>query len=82
MAENKKVFFIINKFSGGGYKPSVEGKIITRCGKLRIECTIEFTQGRGHASHLAKEASLLGFDAVFAVGGDGTVNEVAQRPCT
>jgi YegS/Rv2252/BmrU family lipid kinase len=78
MSESKKVFFIINKFSGGGYKPSVEGKIITVCGKLNIECAIEFTQGRGHASELAREASQKGFDTVFAVGGDGTVNEVAQ----
>jgi YegS/Rv2252/BmrU family lipid kinase len=78
MAESRKVLFIINKFSGGGYKPSVEGKIIALCGRLNIECSIEFTQGRGHASELAKEASEKGFDTVFAVGGDGTVNEVAQ----
>ncbi len=78
MVENKRVFFIINKFSGGGYSPLVEGKIITQCSKQNIECTIEFTQGRGHASELAKEASEKGFDMVFAVGGDGTVNEVAK----
>jgi diacylglycerol kinase (ATP) len=78
MARSRKVLFIINKFSGGGYKPSVEGKIITLCGKLNIECAIEFTQRRGHASELAKAATENDFDSVFAVGGDGTVNEVAQ----
>jgi YegS/Rv2252/BmrU family lipid kinase len=78
MNENKKVFFIINKFSGGGYLPEVEGRIITRCGALNLECTIEFTKERGHAKKLALEAVQKNFGLVFAVGGDGTVNEVAQ----
>ena len=78
MSENKKVFFIINKHSGAGYKEDVEGRIITACGKSNLECTIEFTRERGHATELAKEAIKQKFHAVFAVGGDGTVNEVAQ----
>jgi diacylglycerol kinase (ATP) len=78
MPENKKVFFIINKYSGTGYQPEIEGKIITRCGELDMECTIEFTQGRGHATELAKQAVRDGFKLVFAMGGDGTVNEVAK----
>ncbi len=78
MSENKKVFFIINKYSGAGYQPDVEGRIITACGNLNLECTIEFTQERGHATELAREAIRQKFDSVFAVGGDGTVNEVAQ----
>ncbi len=78
MPENKKVFFIINKYSGTGYQPEVEGKITTRCGELNMECTIEFTQGRGHATELAKQAIREGFKMVFAMGGDGTVNEVAK----
>jgi diacylglycerol kinase (ATP) len=78
MSENKKVFFIINKFSGTGYQPDVEGRIITECGRLGLECTIEFTQSRGHATALAKRAITEKFKTVFAAGGDGTVNEVAQ----
>lgn len=78
MNESKKVFFIINKFSGTGYLPEVEGRIITRCGELNMECTIEFTKKRGHAKDLATDAVSKKFDFVFAVGGDGTVNEVAQ----
>lgn len=76
--ENRKVLFIINKFSGTGYKPSVEGKIIQACSALKYECSIEFTTSRGHATTLAKMAVKNNFDCVFAVGGDGTVNEVAQ----
>ena len=78
MNENNKVFFIINKFSGAGFRPELEGLIISRCDELNLEGTIEFTQDRGHATALAKSASSLGFNKVFAVGGDGTVNEVAQ----
>lgn len=78
MSENKKVFFIINKFSGGGYRPEVEGRIITACEELGMECTIEFTRSRGHATELARQAVEQHYPLVFAVGGDGTVNEVAQ----
>jgi len=78
MSENKKVFFIINKHSGTDYRQDLEGRIITACGNLNLECTIEFTRERGHATKLAREAIRQKFDSVFAVGGDGTVNEVAQ----
>ncbi len=79
MNENKKVLFIINKYAGTGYQSSVEGRIISYCNAANIEATIEFTQGRKHATELAQQAALSKvFDIVFAVGGDGTVNEVAQ----
>ncbi|MCW5911053.1 MAG: YegS/Rv2252/BmrU family lipid kinase [Cyclobacteriaceae bacterium] len=77
--ENKKVLFIVNKYSGTGYRPAVEGKLISFCDELGLEATLEFTQGRGHATELAQTAaSSKNFDVVFAMGGDGTVNEVAR----
>lgn len=78
MNENKKLLFIINKFSGTGYRDSIEGRIIDACAAHRSECTIEFTRQPGHATELAKKAVAENFDMAFAVGGDGTVNEVAQ----
>ena len=77
-SENKKVLFIINKFSGTGYKSSVEGEIIRTCSNLDIEPFIEFTTRPGHATEIAKSASTMAASAVFAVGGDGTLNEVAK----
>ncbi|GHN01395.1 hypothetical protein WSM22_28840 [Cytophagales bacterium WSM2-2] len=74
----KNALFIINKFSGGGYSPEVEGRIIETCKASNIECRIEFTQKRGHAIELAQWAVGQKMDFAFAVGGDGTVNEVAQ----
>ncbi len=39
---------------------------------------VSLTRAPGHAVDLAREAVAEGADAVLAVGGDGTVNEVAQ----
>ena len=36
------------------------------------------TEGPGHATELAREAAAAGCQRVLAVGGDGTMNEVAQ----
>lgn len=77
-SEVKKVFFIVNKYSGSGYREDVEGQILSSCNENNIEGAIEYTQGRGHATTLATHAVAAGFQEIVAVGGDGTVNEVAQ----
>jgi YegS/Rv2252/BmrU family lipid kinase len=48
------------------------------CKKNHSLCTIAYTQRRGHAISLASEATRNGVDYVVAVGGDGTINEVAR----
>lgn len=78
MNENKKVFFIINKYSGTGFRESVEGRIIDYCAARHWECTIEYTQGRGHATELARTAVNQQSNFVVVAGGDGTVNEAAR----
>lgn len=75
---NQTVLFIINKFAGGGFEPTVEGKILDICAANNAECTIEFTRSHGHATVLANEGIQKGFNKIIAVGGDGTVNEVAR----
>jgi len=75
---DKKALFIINKYSGMGYQTAIEGRILDTCEKNDTKCSIEYTQRRGHAISLANEASKNGFDYVVAVGGDGTINEVAR----
>jgi len=76
--EGKKVLFIVNKHAGTGYQEALEGRMVDTCAQYNAECTIEFTRARGHAIELASQAKQLGFDLVVAVGGDGTINEVAQ----
>lgn len=74
--EIKKVLFIVNKYAGTGYQASLEGKILDICEEYDAACSIDFTTGKGHATELAKEA-IDKYDLVVAVGGDGTINEVA-----
>ena len=77
-SEVKKVFFIVNRFSGTGFSADLEAMILARCKDHGVGCALEYTQGPGHATSLARQATDLGYDTVVAVGGDGTVNEVAQ----
>ena len=77
MSEVKKQLFIINKFAGTDFEEKLEGRILDACIRNNAECTIEYTKGRGHASELARQGVQNNFDTVVAVGGDGTVNEVA-----
>lgn len=76
--EVRKVFFIVNKFSGTGYQPALEAAILKAGKKVDNEIELAFTEGPGHATMLAERAVAAGFDTVVAVGGDGTVNEVAK----
>jgi len=43
-----------------------------------LDAELLITERPGHATVLAREAVRLGCDRVVAIGGDGTVNEVAQ----
>ncbi len=65
---------IVNPVASGVKERSV--RTVLRV--LAPVCDVELveTQRRGHASELAAEAAALGFDAVCAMGGDGTANEV------
>lgn len=75
---DKGLFFIINKYSGSGFSATMEQQVRDACKTHSVPCHIEYTQYRGHATELARIASNDQFDKIIAVGGDGTVNEVAQ----
>ncbi|MDO5447725.1 MAG: YegS/Rv2252/BmrU family lipid kinase [Prevotellaceae bacterium] len=78
MADKKKIRFIINPISGNGKKKGLTSLIAKTLDLDKFECSICYTEYGGHASKLAKEAAEEGIDIVVAVGGDGTVNEVAR----
>ncbi|PTQ99266.1 YegS/Rv2252/BmrU family lipid kinase [Mucilaginibacter yixingensis] len=73
----RKVLFIINPISGGKKKDSVPGLIKQYLDADRYEYAIGYTASAGHATTLAAEAVGV-HDIVVAVGGDGTINEVAS----
>ncbi len=74
----KKILFIINPISGGRTKNNTPYAIDQFLDKEKFSFEIKFTEFRGHASQLAEQAFLVNIDIVVAVGGDGTINEVAS----
>ena len=73
-----KVHAIINPISGVGSKRKIPKMIEDICEKDQCSLTISFTEYAGHASELTKQAIKDGANYILAVGGDGTVNEVAR----
>ena len=53
-------------------------KIIDVFNQHKIDATAKFSKEKGHAKQLAKEALNSGVDAIIAVGGDGTINEITN----
>lgn len=76
--EVKKLFFIVNKYSGSGFSSAMEETVARVCRVGGAEHHLAYTEGPAHATSLAAQAIASGFRQVIAVGGDGTVNEVAQ----
>lgn len=74
----KKILFIINPFSGTTKKESCASNIEKYLNLQVFIPTIIYTEYPNHAYEISKEASNNGMDIVVAVGGDGTINEVAK----
>lgn len=74
----KRVLFIVNPISGTRSKNAIEGEIASVLDLSRFEYEIVRTTHAGHATDLARDAAANGVHIVVAVGGDGTVNEVAR----
>jgi diacylglycerol kinase (ATP) len=73
----RKALFIINPIAGGKKKDGVPDLIDQNLDKDVFEYNIIFTDGVAHARQIAAEAAGK-FDEIVAVGGDGTVNEIAS----
>lgn len=73
-----KICAIINPISGTASKLKVPKLIEQMCRNNKWIYSISFTEFQGHATLLAQQAIKDGATHVIAVGGDGTVNEVAR----
>jgi diacylglycerol kinase (ATP) len=76
--EKKRVRFIINPHSGVRKRINLENVIAQKLDNNLFEYEIAYTEYAGHATDLAAEAVSDGCEIVVAVGGDGSVNEVAK----
>ena len=78
MDNMKRITFIINPISGTQDKGDIPKLIDELMDKDRLQTEIVQTEYAGHAAVIAREKAAEGVDVVVAVGGDGTVNEVAR----
>lgn len=69
---------IINPKSGTSSKGNVAQKINEAFLQSDYTLYTSYTRHAGHAYELARQAVRDGYDRIIAVGGDGTVNEVAR----
>lgn len=73
----RNIAFIVNPISGTKAKSRVAKLIRELLDTQQFAPTIVVTEYAGHATQLAQQFAMQDYYAVVAVGGDGTVNEVA-----
>lgn len=70
-----KAMLIINPSSGQEKGLKFEEEATAALKKQHEEVTVKYTEGEGDATRFAEEASFGKYDALVAMGGDGTINE-------
>jgi diacylglycerol kinase (ATP) len=78
MVEKPKIRFIANPFSGTNKAKKLETYVDRYLDKKKYEYDVRYTDYAGHAVSLAQEAVDEGYFGIIAVGGDGTLNEIAS----
>ncbi|MDR3134367.1 MAG: diacylglycerol kinase family lipid kinase [Prevotellaceae bacterium] len=75
----RKIAFILNPLSGKGNKEAVEQFITNHSGwPAGFDASVHTTRCAGDGYEQARQFAAQGLDAVVAVGGDGTINEIAR----
>ena len=74
----KNIAFIVNPISGTKTKNRLAKLIRELLDPVQFSPTVVVTEYAGHATQLAQQFAAQDYYAVVAVGGDGTVNEVAS----
>lgn len=74
----KQCLMIINPVAGGGKPTRYAMGLQWQLSQMYDRLEVKFTRKEGDAIKFAKNATEAGFDAVFCLGGDGTVNETVN----
>ncbi len=77
MAETRRIKLILNPIAGGGRALKILPAVVGILERRGCEVEIVKTSKRGDAQRAGAEAP-TGYQAVVAMGGDGTINEVAH----
>lgn len=79
MSENmKKIIFIVNPISGTQSKELILSLLDEKIDKKKYIWSVVCTERAGHAIEIAAQAAREKADIVVAIGGDGTINEIAR----
>lgn len=79
ISEKEKIIFIINPVSGTGKTDKLEYLIQHHVNPEAFIPEIIKTRYKGHAAEITGKAIKEGVQKIIAVGGDGTVNEIASE---
>lgn len=74
----KRISFIVNPKAGTNLQKHIRESVEKHLNHDQFEYGFKYTEHAGHARELALEALAEGYDIVTAVGGDGSINEVAS----
>ena len=78
MVAKSNYFFIVNLIAGQGRCKEIFPKIKVELDRRRVQYDLHFTNEPMEAIDVAKMGIEAGFSHIVAMGGDGTVNEVAN----
>ena len=78
MTEKKRIVFVVNPISGTQGKKAILKWIDERLDQSIYDYSIVKTEYAGHATQIAANAVTEKVDVVVAIGGDGTINEIAR----
>ena len=74
----KRIIFVVNPISGTQSKELILNLLDEKIDKARYTWEVVYTERAGHAVEIAAKAAEEKADIVVAIGGDGTINEIAR----
>lgn len=74
----EKIIFLINPISGTKKKDNLPDRILKLVDSSRFDAEVYITKHKGDATDVVKQRLEDGYRRFVAVGGDGTVNEIAK----
>ena len=74
----RRIVFIVNPKAGTNLQKHIRDSVDKHLNHKKFEYGIWQTERSGHAADLASKALDEGYEIIVAVGGDGSVNEVAS----